>query len=309
MTAISDSAAPTPGNVGPADAAAAGAKSPDAPPHDDLLQVSNLSVRFPDHAAGRGAFREVVSNASLRLAEGETLGLVGGSGSGKTTLGRAILRLAPAASGRVHFRGEEVLSASGPALKRLRAKMQIIFQDPAGALDPRMRIGETVAEPFLAHGVCPPREAGARAAALLETCGLPADSALRYPHEFSGGQRQRICIARALALRPDFLVCDEPTSALDVSVQAQILNLLRDLQDQFRLSYLFISHDIAVIRHMCDRIAVMDRGRIVEEGASDEVINRPAHPCTRALIAAAALDPGSAPGKTRAEAGSSSLGR
>jgi ABC-type glutathione transport system ATPase component len=215
--------------------------------------------------------------------------LVGESGCGKTTAGRAILRLIPPTSGTIFFDGQETVHATGPRLKALRRQMQIIFQDPGGSLNPRMTVGDIVAEPLQVHG---PVQGGplstkqlrAEVAQLLTHCGMPAASVGRYPHEFSGGQRQRIAIARALALRPRLLVCDEPTSALDVSVQAQILNLLADLQNELGLSYLFISHDMAVVNQMCDRVAVMLAGKIVEAGPREQVINQPQHPYTRALL-------------------------
>lgn len=255
-----------------------------------LLRVEDLRVHFPVRAGALqrvvGAVR-AVDGVSFTVAPGETLGLVGESGCGKTTVGRAALRLIRATSGRVFFDGEDVFAAGPGALRRLRREMQIVFQDPAGSLNPRMRVEEIVGEPLVVHGVCRGRaERRARVLELLDTCGLARVAAGRYPHEFSGGQRQRIGIARALALRPRFIVCDEPTSALDVSIQSQILNLLKDLQAEFGLSYLFISHDMAVIRHMCDRVAVMLRGTIVEEGPMERVIDEPRHEYTRALLRA-----------------------
>ena len=258
-----------------------------APP---LLRVENLCTHFPVRA---GVMQRVVDHVravddvSFEVAPGETLGLVGESGCGKTTVGRTLLRLIPATSGRVVFDGADVFGADAPTLRRLRREMQIVFQDPAGSLNPRMRVADIVAEPLIVHRVCESRdELRECVRTLLRTCGMPPGAAERYPHEFSGGQRQRIGIARALALRPRFIVCDEPTSALDVSIQSQILNLLKDLQKDFGLSYLFISHDMAVIQHMCDRIAVMLRGRIVEEGPRDAVIGDPQHRYTQALLSA-----------------------
>jgi oligopeptide transport system ATP-binding protein len=255
-----------------------------------LLHVNHLSVHFP---VRRGVLQRVdghikaVDDVSFHINRGETLGLVGESGCGKTTVGRAMLRLIPATSGEVTFEGRSVFAASRTELRQLRRHMQIIFQDPAGSLNPRMTAGQIVGEPLLVHGLARTATVRSRVERLLERCGLPGAGATdRYPHEFSGGQRQRIGIARALALQPKLIVCDEPTSALDVSIPAQILNLLKDLQDEFGLSYLFISHDMAVIQHVCDRIAVMFQGRIVEEGARDEIMNRPTHPYTRALLAA-----------------------
>lgn len=223
---------------------------------------------------------------SFRLAKGETLGLVGESGCGKTTVGRTLLRLIPATSGRVVYKGESVFEQPAAEMRRLRREMQIIFQDPAGSLNPRMRVASIVGEPLEVHGLAKGEELRERVENLLVRCGLWKSAADRYPHEFSGGQRQRIGIARALALEPKLIVCDEPTSALDVSIQSQILNLLKDLQDEFGLSYLFISHDMAVIHHICDRIAVMYDGKIVEEGDREEIIERPKHPYTQALLSA-----------------------
>jgi ABC-type oligopeptide transport system ATPase subunit len=260
---------------------------PQAPP---LLDVADLHVHFPIRSGilGRttGHIR-AVDGVSFRIAPGETLGLVGESGCGKTTAGRAVLRLIEPTSGRISFDGRDVRSAGPGQLRALRRQMQIIFQDPAGSLNPRMRIGAIVAEPLAVHGIANDKsELRHRAECLLERCGMPRSAADRYPHEFSGGQRQRIGIARALALHPRFIVCDEPTSALDVSIQAQIINLLTDLQAEFGLSYLFISHDIAVIQHVCRRIAVMYKGRIVEEGTRDEILERPRHKYTQSLLSA-----------------------
>ena len=206
---------------------------------------------------------------------------------GKTTVGRTILKLIPATQGRVLFAGNDVLASTGPRLRRLRRDMQIIFQDPAGSLNPRMRIASIVGEPLLVHGLISSKDQlRAEAEKLLERCGMPRAAADRYPHEFSGGQRQRIGIARALALQPKFIVCDEPTSALDVSIQAQIINLLTDLQREFGLSYLFISHSMSVIQHVCKDIAVMYRGKIVEHGPREQIIENPQHPYTQSLLSA-----------------------
>lgn len=256
---------------------------------DPLLQVVDLKTHFPIR---RGFLQRIVGHVkavdgvSFRLAKGETLGLVGESGCGKTTVGRTLLRLIPATSGRVIYKGESVFDQPAAEMRRLRREMQIIFQDPAGSLNPRMRVASIVGEPLEVHGLARGEELRDRVENLLVRCGLWKSAADRYPHEFSGGQRQRIGIARALALEPKLIVCDEPTSALDVSIQSQILNLLKDLQDEFGLSYLFISHDMAVIHHICDRIAVMFDGRIVEEGDRDEIIERPKHPYTKALLSA-----------------------
>ena len=258
-------------------------------PAVDLLRVIDLKTHFPIR---RGFLQRVVGHVkavdgvSFHLKKGETLGLVGESGCGKTTVGRTVLRLVPATGGRVLYKGESVFDQPSAEMRRLRREMQIIFQDPAGSLNPRMRVANIVGEPLEVHGIAKGDELRSRVEELLVRCGLWKQAADRYPHEFSGGQRQRIGIARALALQPKLIVCDEPTSALDVSIQSQILNLLKDLQDEFGLSYLFISHDMAVIHHICDRIAVMFDGKIVEEGTRDEIINRPQHAYTRALLSA-----------------------
>jgi len=256
-----------------------------AEPARDLLLIENLQVHFPSR--GGRAPTKAVDGISFSIAPGESLGLVGESGSGKSTVGRAILRLIPAAGGRILFEGESVLDAPERRMRRLRQRMQIIFQDPAGSLDPRMRVEDIVSEPLVVHGLARTHAQRRRSAAeLLERCGMPVNALDRYPHEFSGGQKQRIGIARALALRPALLVCDEPTSALDVSVQAQIVNLLADLRRDLGLSYLFISHDMAVVHHLCARIVVMRSGRIVEQGPREAILTAPREEYTRALIAA-----------------------
>ena len=268
--------------------------SPIRSAHDELLErplleVIDLATHFPIR---RGVLQrtvgwvKAVDGVSFHLRKGETLGLVGESGCGKTTVGRTVLRLQPATSGKVLFDGKNVFDEGAASMRTLRRQMQIIFQDPSGSLNPRMRVGRIVGEPLEVHGIAQGDELRARVESLLERCGLWKAAADRYPHEFSGGQRQRIGIARALALQPRLIVCDEPTSALDVSIQSQILNLLSDLQDECGLAYLFISHDMAVIHHVCDRIAVMWNGRIVEEGTRDEVIERPKHEYTKALLSA-----------------------
>ena len=234
-----------------------------------------------------GGWMKAVDGVSFEIAHGECLGLVGESGSGKTTVGRTLLRLNPATDGRVTFAGQNVMTARGGDLRRLRRDMSIIFQDPAGSLDPRMRVESIVAEPLDVHGLAGSRkERRAKVGELLEKSGLPASAMTRYPHQFSGGQRQRIGIARALATNPKFIVCDEPTSALDVSVQAQVINLLTDLQRDLGLSYLFISHDMAVVQHVCQRIAVMKDGKIVEMGDRADVIERPREEYTKRLLEA-----------------------
>ena len=255
-----------------------------------LLEVIDLHTHFPVKTGVMQVttdYVRAVDGVSFQIGRGETLGLVGESGCGKTTVGRTLLRLIPATSGKVLFDGADVFAAGRAQLKGLRRQMQIIFQDPAGSLNPRMRISSIVGEPLTVHKLVSGKdELRARVEELLEKCGMPKASADRYPHEFSGGQRQRIGIARALALNPRFIVCDEPTSALDVSIQSQILNLLADLRDELGLSYLFISHDMAVIQHICDRIAVMYEGKIVETGTREQVMEHAQHPYTRALLSA-----------------------
>ncbi|HLG17841.1 MAG TPA: oligopeptide/dipeptide ABC transporter ATP-binding protein [Blastocatellia bacterium] len=278
---------------------------------DEILTVENLVKHYPIR---KGVVPRTVGHVravdgiSFSIPRGKTLALVGESGSGKTTAGRTILRLIEPTAGRVVFDGRDVFSLKGAELRRLRREMQIIFQDPFGSLNPRMTIGSMLAEPLLVHrldlserygtssddlsDISPatrprsPRrdQARARVEELLTLVGLAPEHAGRYPHEFSGGQRQRIGIARALALRPKFIVCDEAVSALDVSIQAQILNLLRELQQRFGLTYLFIAHDLGVVRHISDRVAVMYLGEIVEEAPTREIFERPVHPYTQALL-------------------------
>jgi ABC-type oligopeptide transport system ATPase subunit len=254
-----------------------------------ILEVKDLQVHFPIR---RGLLQRTVGHVkavdgvSFTLNRGETLGLVGESGCGKTTAGRALLRLIPATGGAANFDGQDIFSLAPEAMRMLRRRMQIIFQDPGGSLNPRMRVGNIIGEPLLVHGLATGDQLRSRVEELLVRCGLWKQAADRYPHEFSGGQRQRIGIARALALDPDLIVCDEPTSALDVSIQSQILNLLKDLQDERGLSYLFISHDMAVIHHICHRIAVMRDGRIEEMGTRDEVIRSPKQAYTKQLLEA-----------------------
>lgn len=227
-----------------------------------------------------------VDGVDLSIRPGEAVALVGESGCGKSTLGRALLRLEPVSEGAVRFAGEDLTALDQPRLRPLRRNMQMVFQDPFSSLNPRMKIGETLAEPLLVHGLATKAEARARVAEMLDIVGLDPAVADRHPHAFSGGQRQRIAIARAVIARPTFVVADEPISALDISVQAQILDLFEDLKERFSLTYLFISHDLAVVRHIADRVAVMYLGRIVEEGPPERVFDNPLHPYTQALLAA-----------------------
>jgi ABC-type glutathione transport system ATPase component len=255
-----------------------------------LIEIRNLTKVFPlgESVFGGGAKGEVraVDDVSFAIESGETLGLVGESGSGKSTLGRLILRLIEPTSGSISFDGCDLLAASHSDLRRLRRDMQIIFQDPFGSLDPRMRIEDVIAEPLIIHESMSLKARRQRVAELLRVVGLDESAARRFPHEFSGGQRQRIGIARALALRPKFIVADEPVSALDVSVGAQIVNLLAQLQREFGLTYLFISHSMPVVRYLATRIAVMYRGKIVEIGATQQITVQPQHAYTRSLLEA-----------------------
>jgi oligopeptide/dipeptide ABC transporter ATP-binding protein len=254
-----------------------------------LLQMQGLTVHFPVRSgmSGRKQVVQAVDDVWLDVRAGETVGLVGESGSGKTTLGYSVLGHYRPTAGRVIFDGEDVTGLEGKRLQRLRRNMQMVFQDPYGSLNPRMTVEEIVAEPLVCHGVATDRgDVRRRVEELLAMCGMPAEAADRFPHAFSGGQRQRIGIARALALGPRFLVADEPTSALDVSVQAQVVNLLQDLQRDLALAYLFISHDLSVVRHISDRIAIMYLGQVVEVAASDSIFDNPRHPYTEALLSA-----------------------
>jgi ABC-type glutathione transport system ATPase component len=255
-----------------------------------LLEIRNLTKTFPlgESIFGGGAKGEVraVDDVSLDIQAGETLGLVGESGSGKSTLGRLVLRLIDATSGSIRFEGRDLLTANRSQMRLLRRDMQIIFQDPFGSLDPRMRVEDVIAEPLVIHEDSSKAARRIRVAELLRAVGLDESVLPRYPHEFSGGQRQRIGIARALALRPKFVVADEPVSALDVSVGAQIVNLLAQLQREFGLTYLFISHSMPVVRYLATRIAVMYRGKIIEVGPTAQITEQPAHVYTRSLLAA-----------------------
>ncbi len=254
----------------------------DAAPPSALVEARGLTKEYP---CDGGATR-VVDDVSFTILPGETLGLVGESGSGKSTVARMLLRLVEPTAGEVLFEGEPLPPAASPEMRALRRRMQIVFQDPYAALNPRMRVHQILLEPFKIHRELPPEGTQARLRDLLYSVGLDESALMRYPHEFSGGQRQRINIARALALRPRFLVLDEPVSALDVSVGAQVINLLRDLQCKLGLTYLFISHSMPLVRYLCDRVAVMQRGRLIEIGDCMEVCEAPRSPYTRQLIAA-----------------------
>ena len=257
-----------------------------------LLELDGLAKHFTGRRTvrrGPPTVVRAVDGISLRVRPGEAFGLVGESGCGKSTAARLALRLIEPTSGQVRFAGQDVLRARGPALLALRRRMQIVFQDPFSSLNPRRRVGQTLTEPLLVHGVARGDAARARAAALLDEVGLPQAALDRFPHEFSGGQRQRIGIARALILEPDLVVADEPVSALDVSVQAQVLLLLRALQDRRGLAFLFVSHDLAVVRWFCTGVAVMYLGRIVEQGDVARVFERPRHPYTRMLCDASPI--------------------
>ena len=257
---------------------------------EPLLEVKSLLKHFPvrsgiliertvDHV-------KAVDDVSFEIAEGETLGLVGESGSGKSTTGYCVLQLLKPTSGSIRFQGQELTTLGREELRKMRREMQIVFQDPYASLDPRMTVGDIVAEPLVVHSIGSKRNRTARVRELLDVVGFDPGFTNRYPHEFSGGQRQRIGIARALALSPKLIVCDEPVSALDVSIQAQILNLLKDLQQDFGLTYLFIAHDLAVVRSMSDRIAVMNKGKLIEIGPAEELYSNPREDYTKALLSA-----------------------
>ena len=255
-----------------------------------LVEIKKLKTHYPVRArllGGPVTWVRAVDGVSFTINEGETLGLVGESGCGKTTLGRTILRLIEPTAGEIWFDGQDITKLDGKDLKPFRRKAQMIFQDPYGSLNPRMTVGNIIGEALRVHKLCANRnEERERVAELLRAVGLETDHVRRYPHEFSGGQRQRIGIARALAVEPKFIVCDEPVSSLDVSVQAQIINLLQDLQEKFRLTFLFIAHDLAVVEHISDRVLVMYYGKIVEEATAEQIYGNPQHEYTKTLLAA-----------------------
>ena len=259
--------------------------------NEPILEVKGLKMYFPISEGvvftRKVAEVKAVDGISFRIRKGETFGLVGESGCGKTTTGRCILQLEQATEGQIFFEGVNIADLDRRELSALRQKIQVIFQDPYSSLNPRMKIGNIIGEPMRVHGIEPDADKRhARVAELLSICGLDPKFADRYPHEMSGGQRQRVGIGRALALNPEFIICDEPVSALDVSIQAQVINLLEDLRDEFGLTYLFIAHDLSVVRHLCHRVAVMYLGKIVELAECDELYDNPIHPYTQALLAA-----------------------
>ena len=283
--------------------AASEAGSNQSPPRDTLMEVRDLVMHFPIYA---GFFRrqvgavQAVDGVSFDVLRGETLGLVGESGCGKSTTARLLLRLLDPTSGSISFDGREIADIKGAELKALRREMQMIFQDPYSSLNPRHTVGSIISAPFKVQGVKPARGVQAEVQDLMARVGLNPEHFNRYPNEFSGGQRQRIGIARAIALRPKLIVCDEPVSALDVSIQAQVVNLLEDLQDEFRLAYVFIAHDLSVVRHISDRIAVMYLGRIMEIADAERIYEGPLHPYTHALTSAVPLpDPNAERGRER----------
>ena len=265
------------------------AVTPECEERRPLLEVRHLSKRFPIKKSWTGkVLKELVAvdDVSFTLYPGETIGIVGESGCGKTTLGRTILKLHESSGGEIIFNGEDITSYKGSQMRHLRRDMQIIFQDPYSSLPPRSTVGDILSEPVIVHNIVPKAEVKDYVLDLMEKCGLRDYYYERYPHEFSGGQRQRICIARALSVNPKLVVCDEPVSALDVSIQAQIINLLKDLQKQLNLTYLFISHDLSVVKFISDRIGVMYLGSMVEFGSKKDIFENPLHPYTKALFSA-----------------------
>ncbi len=264
-------------------------KTPETQQSDVLLEVNNLVKWFPIKT---GFFKrttghvKAVDGVSFKIRKGETMGLVGESGCGKSTCGRTILRLQEKTSGEVIFDGQDIFALSKEELRKIRPRMQIVFQDPYSSLSPRLPVGEIIGEAVREHGIVPKEEFDEYITRVMDVCGLPPYYKDRYPHEFSGGQRQRICIARSLALMPEFVICDEPVSALDVSIQAQIINLLKDLQKDFGLTYLFISHDLSVVEHISDTVGVMYLGNMVEYAETEKIFSNPLNPYTKALFSA-----------------------
>lgn len=256
---------------------------------DNVLIVKDLKKYFPikkSILSKKGSYVKAVDGVSFTIKRGTTMGLVGESGCGKSTTGRTLLRLQEKSGGSVYFNGQEIFSLNKAELRKIRPNIQIVFQDPFSSLSPRLPVGEIIGEGVREHGIVPPSEFDAYITRIMKACGLQEYHKDRYPHEFSGGQRQRICIARALALNPDFIVCDEPVSALDVSIQAQIINLLKKLQKEFNLTYLFISHDLSVVEHISDTVGVMYLGNMVEYADTGELFSNPLHPYTKALFSA-----------------------
>lgn len=254
---------------------------------EPILQVQDLSLHFPVFGGllkkKIGAI-QAVSHVNFQIKPGETLGIVGESGCGKTTLGRMLVRLLEPTGGSIHFQGQDLMQLKPKALKQARRNIQMVFQDPYASLNPRMTVGELIEEPLHLHSIGTPKERQERAALLIDLVGMKQEALFRFPHELSGGQRQRVCIARSLALEPKLIIADEPVSALDVSIQSQVLNLMKELQEKLSLTYVFISHDLAVVRHIADRIAVMYLGRIVEIGSTESIFAHPSHPYTKALL-------------------------
>lgn len=256
--------------------------------NDNILEVKHLKKYFPiGSSLGKAkGYVKAVDDVSFSIKRGTTMGLVGESGCGKSTTGRTLLKLLDITDGEVIFNGEHIENFNKKQMRKLRTKMQLIFQDPYSSLSPRLPVGEIIGEAVREHGIVPKEEYDAYISKIMNACGLQEFHKDRYPHEFSGGQRQRICIARAIALNPDFIVCDEPVSALDVSIQAQVINLLEDLQKEFNLTYLFISHDLSVVEHISDTVGVMYLGGLVEVGATEDIFANPLHPYTKALFSA-----------------------
>lgn len=270
-----------------------------------ILEVEHLSMHFESKKRGKTSLVKAVDDVSFYVKRGETFGLVGESGCGKSTLGRTLVKIYPATSGRIFYKGKDIANLHGEEEKAFRKEVQMIFQDPYASLNPRMTVGEIIKEPMEIHGILnSAKDREDRAAELLKTVGLKPDHIRRYPHEFSGGQRQRISIARTLALNPKFIICDEPISALDVSIQAQIINLLQEIQQEMGISYLFVAHDLSMVNYISHRIGVMYLGHLVEVGEADELYGNPIHPYTKALLSAIPIpDPDVAKARSRIRLG------